>query len=121
MHNIEWREGYWYNSVYLRTSHWKKVRMACISRAGGWCEGCLWRRATVAHHANYLCLFDERPEDVLALCVECHERMHQIPRAANDNERQLSLPFPHPTPRAANDNKLQSPLAKWMHLRKRRR
>lgn len=116
MRNIKWRDGYWYNTVYLRTSHWKKVHMAGISRAGGRCENCWWRRATVVHHLNYLCLFDERPEDVVALCVYCHEQIHRIPQAANDNERQLPLPLPHPPPRAASDNEVRSPLPRRMGL-----
>jgi hypothetical protein len=56
-------------------------------------KGAIWRPAEVVHHTNYRCIGSERPEDLLALCVECHEGMHPLPKAANDNDRQLSLPF----------------------------
>jgi len=34
------------------------------------------------------------PEDLMVLCVECHEKIHKLPKPANDNEPQLPLAFP---------------------------
>jgi 5-methylcytosine-specific restriction endonuclease McrA len=86
--------SYWYNRVYLRSPHWRKIRWHHLCRAGHWCEECWYGPATVVHHLNYGRLFNEGPEDLLALCEDCHNRMHPIPKAANDNQLQLPLPLP---------------------------
>jgi hypothetical protein len=65
--------------LYIRYSPaWKRRARACKERAGWECEHC---GASVreagwleAHHKNgYAHLYHERPEDLEALCPECHE------------------------------------------------
>ena len=81
----------WYHNVYLRSRLWVQVRADYMRRVGWMCERCFIRKATVVHHLDYSRLGYEQPEDLMALCVECHVYMHRIPKAANDN--QPDLPF----------------------------
>ncbi len=60
---------------YLQTEHWSEVRLAAIRR---YLNQCLCGKdAKDAHHVNYDRKGFERPEDVVALCRECHTRWHE--------------------------------------------
>ena len=84
----------WYREVYLRSLQWKRTRISYLQRVGWWCEECYYRPARVVHHLSYDRLYHEQPEDLMALCVECHDLIHKLPKPANDNEPQLPLAFP---------------------------
>jgi 5-methylcytosine-specific restriction endonuclease McrA len=75
---------------YLGSVIWKKRSFACLERANGICERCGKRPATEAHHITYIRVFNEHPDDLQALCRECHEEVH-LGKPANDN--QLVLPY----------------------------
>jgi hypothetical protein len=82
---------------YLDSDCWKKqIRAAALERANYICEArirCKGAWATETHHKNYACVGVERPEDLMAVCNNCHRALHQRPaKPANDN-RQLELPL----------------------------
>ena len=82
---------------YLNTEAWKlksdKARAAADFRCQAVWNGekCL-NHATQTHHINYLNVFDEQPEDLMAICRSCHQRKHHImQQVANDNQMLLPL------------------------------
>lgn len=69
--------GFWktYNE-YLKSDEWLKKRTRVLERANNQCEGCRNRRATQVHHLNYKHVFNEFLFELVALCDECHRRLH---------------------------------------------
>lgn len=61
---------------YLNGGHWKRKRLEILERAGWRCEQCGAYGPLEVHHLTYERLFEERNEDLIALCPNCHERMH---------------------------------------------
>ena len=84
----------WYRTTYLRSYGWLNTRWHYMERVDWKCEGnsgnCQ-RWARVVHHLSYDNLGDEPPGDLMALCFECHDRMHGWPKADNDNQPLLPL------------------------------
>ncbi|SRR6266849_6211614 len=62
--------------IYLSTPSWQAKRAKVMKRAGGLCEGCLERNATQVHHLTYDHIFDEFMFELVAVCDECHARLH---------------------------------------------
>jgi len=60
---------------YLCSPEWNSKRNAVIERARGECEKC-GRTARHAHHLTYIRKYNERLEDLQALCEECHDGIH---------------------------------------------
>lgn len=69
----EWFEQH---DDYLRTPAWRAKRAAVLLRAKGLCEGCGLRPATQVHHLSYEHWQDELLWELVAICRECHERVH---------------------------------------------
>lgn len=69
----EWWD--WYNR-YLESPRWKAKRALVMKRAGGMCEGCLIRPATQVHHTTYKHAGDELLFELVAICADCHRRIH---------------------------------------------
>lgn len=63
-------------SKYLKTAEWANRRAKVLKRAGGICEGCLERDATQVHHKTYEHVFEEFMFELIAVCDECHKRLH---------------------------------------------
>jgi hypothetical protein len=63
---------------YLLTPKWQAKRIAVLKRDGFICRGCLTAEATQAHHLTYDHVFDELLFELIAVCVPCHERAHQV-------------------------------------------
>lgn len=72
--NQEWWRNY---SAYLRTPQWRARRVLVMKRAGGICEGCREERATQVHHLTYAHVTNEFLFELVAVCDECHERLHE--------------------------------------------
>jgi 5-methylcytosine-specific restriction endonuclease McrA len=81
----------WYQRVYLQSIRWRQIRVDYLRRVGWKCERCHVRASRIVHHLNYDRLYYEQPEDLIALCNECHAAMHDRPKAANDNQYFLDL------------------------------
>jgi hypothetical protein len=73
----EEKEGWdaWYAS-YLQTPEWKRRHALVMDRAKGMCEGCSTRRAVQVHHLTYARAGEEMLFDLVAVCRECHEKIH---------------------------------------------
>lgn len=84
---------------YIISPAWQQVRREYLHSVGWVCERCHNDWATQAHHLTYDNLGHEGPQDLMALCRQCHEDVHHLPLFANDNQ-QLDLPF-------ANDNPVE--------------
>ena len=61
---------------YLGTATWRAKRAAVMARAQGRCEGCGVKAATQVHHLTYEHWQDELLWELVAICAECHERVH---------------------------------------------
>jgi 5-methylcytosine-specific restriction endonuclease McrA len=62
---------------YLKTAHWQRVRTLALEQAGFQCELCSSTEALEVHHRTYGRLGFERPDDVIALCHDCHRDHHR--------------------------------------------
>lgn len=61
---------------YLKTPRWRAMRALVLSRAKGKCEGCGTKAATEVHHLNYDHAGNELLFELVALCRDCHKRIH---------------------------------------------
>jgi|SRR5262245_2638056 len=78
--------------AYMRSVTWATTRREHLLRVGGWCEICRQRAACQVHHWMYERLGHELPQDLCAVCVDCHHKIHcSVMPAANDNQLQLPL------------------------------
>ncbi len=62
---------------YLRTHHWKRVRVLALERAGYACALCPGTERLEVHHRDYRRRGFEQAEDLVVLCDECHGRHHR--------------------------------------------
>ena len=63
---------------YLKSPEWKEKRQLVMDRAGYICEGCLQSRANNVHHKTYANIYNEFLFELVALCRQCHESIHDI-------------------------------------------
>lgn len=74
---------------YIGTRCWKRLRLGVFRKAGWTCEECGASMCMLhAHHLSYDRLGSEAPEDLVALCVKCHDAIHAN-RAGDRRERAL--------------------------------
>jgi 5-methylcytosine-specific restriction endonuclease McrA len=63
---------------YMNSRCWRIRRLLCFRRARWRCESCGAGCCMLhAHHLTYERLGNEKNEDLQALCMECHERVHR--------------------------------------------
>lgn len=61
---------------YINSPTWKQKRAAALERAQHRCQVCgfsKWSRKLEVHHLTYERFQRERPEDLMVVCVQCHE------------------------------------------------
>jgi 5-methylcytosine-specific restriction endonuclease McrA len=63
-------------SAYLQSDAWQQLRPRVFDRAGGICEGCGQATATQVHHLTYKHVTNEFLWELVAICDNCHERVH---------------------------------------------
>ncbi len=62
---------------YLKSNDWKMRKKEFIRMADYKCETCEEEDKILhVHHLHYRSLGNESFEDVLVLCISCHERLH---------------------------------------------
>lgn len=62
---------------YRKTPEWIARRNKRLQDEPN-CE-CCWARATMVHHLSYKTLWwDERDEDIVSICKDCHEKCHHV-------------------------------------------
>jgi 5-methylcytosine-specific restriction endonuclease McrA len=66
----------WYNE-YLTSPEWKRKREAVLRRAAGRCEGCGINTPAQIHHLTYKHVGNEFLFELAAVCVACHDRLHE--------------------------------------------
>ncbi|WP_149241505.1 HNH endonuclease [Dyadobacter sp. 32] len=64
---------------YLDSKEWKVKRVQVLKRDKNLCQGCKEKPAEQIHHLTYDRLYKEFLEDLVSLCVNCHEREHKEP------------------------------------------
>lgn len=62
---------------YLKSSAWARRRQLVLKRAQGTCEGCGERPPVQVHHLTYEHVSNEYLFELVALCDQCHERLHE--------------------------------------------
>lgn len=62
--------------AYLRSTAWRERRSLVLDRAAGRCEGCRLAPAIEVHHLTYAHVGEEFLFELVALCGECHGRVH---------------------------------------------
>jgi len=69
----DWFE--WYNQ-YLNTPQWREKRERVLERDNYLCQGCRVNQATQVHHLTYERIGNEMLFDLIAVCNDCHKRVH---------------------------------------------
>jgi cytochrome c553 len=64
---------------YLKSEQWALRRDLVMERAGGRCEGCRLNPASEVHHRTYEHVTQEFLFELVALCGDCHDRIHAKP------------------------------------------
>jgi hypothetical protein len=63
--------------AYLLSEAWRNKRAEALRRDHGVCQGCRAQPATQVHHLTYAHLGDELLFELISVCADCHERIHQ--------------------------------------------
>lgn len=61
---------------YLQTEHWKVTRLKALKKANYKCEVCNSKEDLNVHHKTYINRGNEKPEDLIVLCHDCHAKFH---------------------------------------------
>ena len=70
---------YRYNKhQYLISPEWETKRKQALKAANYSCQLCKAETDLHVHHISYKNLFRENPEDLAALCSDCHTYVHSI-------------------------------------------
>jgi 5-methylcytosine-specific restriction endonuclease McrA len=81
----------WYNQ-YLLSPQWMEKRRLVFDRCRGLCEGCRNSKAVQVHHLTYVRVGDEMLFDLVAVCLDCHEKIHpEIEERLEGHIRMMSL------------------------------
>lgn len=76
--NIGWTSRQERYNDYLLSSEWRALRRRVIIRCKGICEHCGVASVEEVHHLTYKRFKRENLADLLGLCSDCHERIHNI-------------------------------------------
>lgn len=64
-------------SKYIRTKKWKTLASLVKEKAGNKCVFCGSEKKLVAHHHNYINLYNETEKDLICVCNICHYKIHR--------------------------------------------
>lgn len=64
-------------SKYRRTKKWKTLASLVKEKAGNKCVFCGSEKKLVAHHHNYINLYNETEDDLICVCNICHMKIHR--------------------------------------------
>jgi len=79
---------------YLETDHWREKRKSALYRAKFKCQLCSSKENLHVHHNTYENRGNEKNEDLIVLCKECHERHHGKlieEKEESKNEKQIEI------------------------------
>lgn len=74
------------HNAYLDSPEWRDLRQRVMDRAQGLCEGCRLTPAKEVHHLSYEHWGHEFVFELVALCGDCHDRIH----AKGDHEAMVA-------------------------------
>lgn len=63
-------------AAYLCSREWSMLKRDVRSRSRGICERCLSGRMSHVHHLTYARKYREHMDDLLAVCLQCHDFIH---------------------------------------------
>ena len=97
--NEIWREA---QMAFYASRPWRRVRAFVIKRSGGLCEICLksgiYKAATLAHHIVPVTAenvndpqISLNPDNLIALCADCHAAIHSSKRYTVDENGNVSI------------------------------
>lgn len=69
----EWHERH---QAHLASPKWWSLRERVMERDGGICQGCGAEGASEVHHLTYDHMDDELLFELVAVCRQCHSRVH---------------------------------------------
>ncbi len=101
----------WYRGTYLRSNHWKALRIRKLAAVGKKCDKCSATGVMDVHHLQYHNIFDVELADLQVLCRICHELEHGGPfKTANKKKK----------PRAKRTPRISGQLTKKQRRRQKR-
>jgi len=62
--------------AYLGSPEWKTKRQMVLKRDSYLCQSCKQKEAVDVHHLSYDNLYNEILEELISVCVECHNKIH---------------------------------------------
>ena len=76
---------------YLLTKHWRAKRKVIIAERLGICEKCkkkIEEKGKIhIHHLTYENIGDEKNEDLMLLCENCHNKIHHRGKKKSNNPK----------------------------------
>lgn len=72
-------------SKYIKTKKWKNLSKLVKEKANNKCKFCESTKRLVAHHNNYINLYNETEEDLICVCGKCHLKIHNGCGCFRDN------------------------------------
>ena len=79
---------------YYLSEEWKEKRKEALKRAGYECQRCGEQgKILQCHHRTYTRLYNERPEDLVVLCVDCHKQADRQREKGNAYETYMSKKY----------------------------
>jgi len=77
MSNVD--RKHFYRFEYLKSEHWKDLRIAKLASVDAVCARCKTRDlSNDVHHVRYKNLYDVEIRDLIVLCRHCHDLVHQF-------------------------------------------
>lgn len=67
----------WYHEQYLQSDWWKKTREERLRMDGYRCSWCGSEKDLNVHHYSYDYLGCEDAKELITLCEDCHDRLHE--------------------------------------------
>lgn len=84
-------------AVYIRSDAWNERRRACRNRDHHTCQSCGKTDVQLdVHHKTYQRLFHESLDDLVCLCVPCHDFIHSIAKYRRAKKAQKLATQPNP-------------------------
>ena len=65
-----------FHEAYLKTGKWAVLRIKALTRDDYTCQGCLEKKAVQVHHITYENIGNEFCFELISLCDDCHEKIH---------------------------------------------
>lgn len=72
-------------SKYIKAKKWKNLSKLVKEKAENKCTFCESTKRLVAHHHNYINLYNETEEDLICVCGKCHLKIHNGCGCFRDN------------------------------------